>query len=70
MAETIQLNADYLDFLPEEVIVPYYEWKKIKTGIVHVGVGNFHRAHQAYYTGLMLNQGSREWGICGVELRE
>ena len=40
-------------------------------GIVHVGVGGFHRAHQAFYTdALMCQADASEWGICGVGLRE
>merc|ERR1712232_355003 len=36
--------------------------------IVHIGVGGFHRAHQAYYTEEVLATGATEWGICGVGL--
>lgn len=40
-------------------------------GIVHVGVGGFHRAHEAYYTDALMRQSdASEWGICGVGLRE
>ena len=40
-------------------------------GIVHVGVGGFHRAHQAFYTDALMCQAyASEWGICGVGLRE
>ncbi|MCX2480195.1 mannitol dehydrogenase family protein [Pedobacter sp. MC2016-15] len=40
----------------------------IKAGIAHIGVGNFHRAHQAYYTHKLLNsgQGHEDWGIVGI----
>ncbi len=38
-------------------------------GIVHIGVGNFHRAHQQYYTNkLVIDPSQRAWGICGVAL--
>ena len=43
------------------------------TGIAHVGVGNFHRAHQAYYLHQYLNQhpaANTEWAICGIALLE
>ncbi|WP_166335883.1 mannitol dehydrogenase family protein [Sphingobacterium chungjuense] len=41
----------------------------IKSGIVHIGVGNFHRAHQQYYTNLLLTQPDQQnWGICGIAL--
>ncbi len=40
-----------------------------KTGIVHFGIGAFHRAHQAWYTDLAMDSGDRDWAICGVSLR-
>ncbi len=65
----IKLNAKNLSLLPKEVKVPAYDRTKIKTGIVHVGIGGFHRAHQAYYTDELLEKhGVTEWGICGVAL--
>jgi mannitol 2-dehydrogenase len=50
--------------------IPYqYQRENIKTGIVHIGVGNFHRAHQQYYTNLLLeNKDQQQWGICGIAL--
>ena len=42
-----------------------------KAGIVHLGVGNFHRAHQAYYINEYLNSyNDLNWGIIGVNLRK
>ena len=39
----------------------------LKAGIVHFGVGNFHRAHLEYYTDRLIRQGgSDEWGVCGA----
>ena len=38
-------------------------------GIVHFGIGAFHRAHQAWYTDAAMNAGDRDWGIIGVSLR-
>ena len=51
-------------------IIPYdYDRSQVKPGIVHIGVGNFHRAHEEYYTNLLLADPSQqEWGICGVAL--
>ncbi len=52
-----------------EVAQPLYEPAGLKVGIVHLGVGNFHRAHQAMYVDRMLNQGlAGDWAICGVGL--
>lgn len=46
-----------------------YNREQIKTGILHIGVGNFHRAHEEYYTNLLLEDASQqEWGICGAML--
>ena len=65
-----QLNTASLPDLPGSVSIPGYERSGIITGIVHVGVGNFHRAHEACYTDQLLNQGERAWGICGICLLE
>lgn len=40
-----------------------------RTGIVHLGAGAFHRAHQAVYTEDAMTIGGGDWGICGVSLR-
>jgi mannitol 2-dehydrogenase len=61
-----RLNGNNLSRIPERVVVPQYERSNINSGIVHVGVGNFHRAHEAYYTDQLLNLGEKNWGICGV----
>jgi fructuronate reductase len=45
-----------------------YDPRAITTGIVHLGLGNFHRAHQAVYTDDILARDPR-WGICGVSLK-
>ena len=47
--------------------VPTYDRSRVTTGIVHFGVGGFHRAHQAMYLDRLMNQGKAlDWGICGV----
>jgi mannitol 2-dehydrogenase len=46
---------------------PTYDRDEISVGIVHFGVGGFHRAHQAMYVDRLLELGqAKEWGICGV----
>ncbi|WP_372741570.1 mannitol dehydrogenase family protein [Neptunomonas sp.] len=66
----MKLNEDNLALLPAKVVVPSYDRHAVSHGILHVGVGGFHRAHQAAYTEALLNQGNAsEWGICGVGLR-
>lgn len=46
-----------------------YDRAQILPGIVHFGVGNFHRCHQAVYIDKLLNQGAKDWGIIGVSMR-
>ena len=55
--------------LPEGVKLPRYDRDAVTTGIVHFGIGNFHRAHQAVYVDELLNQDETQWGITGVSLR-
>ncbi|MDR1954320.1 MAG: mannitol dehydrogenase family protein [Clostridiales Family XIII bacterium] len=48
-----------------------YDRDSIEAGIVHIGVGNFHRAHEEYYTNKLLEDADqRRWGICGIALLE
>lgn len=48
-----------------------YQPSTIETGILHIGVGNFHRAHQQFYINQLLEQeDQKNWGICGVSLLE
>ena len=47
--------------------VPGYDRSAVTVGVVHFGVGGFHRAHQAMYLDRLMEQGQAlEWGICGV----
>ncbi|CDX42398.1 D-mannonate oxidoreductase, NAD-binding [Mesorhizobium sp. ORS 3359] len=55
--------------LPAEALVPRYARNSITPGIVHLGVGAFHRAHQAAYVDACLADGESDWGIVGVSLR-
>ena len=55
---------------PDRIIkFPNYKISKIKTGIVHLGLGAFHRAHQAFYTDQVLEKDGGDWAICGVSLK-
>lgn len=48
-----------------------YDRKEIIQGILHFGVGNFHRVHQAYYTNMLLTDSDQKnWGICGAMILE
>lgn len=69
-AMSTHLNAKTLPSLPASVAVPRYDRAAVTPGIVHIGVGGFHRAHEAVYVDdLMAQDGANEWGICGVGLR-
>ncbi|MCB2078707.1 MAG: mannitol dehydrogenase family protein [Novosphingobium sp.] len=46
-----------------------YDRDEQAVGIVHFGIGAFHRAHQAWYTDRAMDGGDRDWGIAGVSLR-
>jgi mannitol 2-dehydrogenase len=51
----------------EPVLGVDYDRAGITVGIVHFGMGNFHRSHQAMYLDRLLRRGeARDWGICGV----
>jgi fructuronate reductase len=62
------LNLAVLSALPATVARPAYDPRAVAVGVFHLGVGAFHRAHQAVYTDDVLAHDPR-WGICGVSLR-
>ncbi|WP_250004410.1 mannitol dehydrogenase family protein [Actinoplanes sp. M2I2] len=63
----LPLNAGTLSQFPADLPVPSYDRAALRTGIVHFGVGGFHRAHQAMYLDRLMNAGQAlDWAICGV----
>jgi fructuronate reductase len=64
-----RLSNATLDRLPLSVEKPNYDRATIATGIVHLGVGAFHRAHQALVIDDLLAGGATDWGIVGASLR-
>lgn len=64
-----RLSNQTIAHLPAQVVRPLYDRQSLKTGIVHLGLGAFHRAHQAFYTEQVLNAGDLRWGIAGASLR-
>lgn len=63
----VKLNRANLTRLDDRVAAPHYDPATLRSGIVHFGVGAFHRSHQAMYLDRLLNTGEGlEWGICGV----
>ena len=69
MPAPARLGPSTLGSLPPDVHVPAYDRSTITAGIAHIGVGNFHRAHQALVIDRLLNAGgARDWGILGIAL--
>jgi mannitol 2-dehydrogenase len=61
------LSARTLAYWSERLPAPAYDRDLVTPGVVHVGVGGFHRAHQAMYHDRLMNMGKAlDWGICGV----
>ncbi|MFK4641984.1 mannitol-1-phosphate/altronate dehydrogenase [Bradyrhizobium ottawaense] len=66
---SVRLGSANLDRLPPAVRRPAYDRSRITPGIVHLGLGAFHRAHQAVVIDDCLASGSSSWGIVGASLR-
>ena len=61
----MKLNNETLSRIP--IAKPGYDRSEIGIGVVHFGVGGFHRAHQAMYVDRLLDSGTaNDWAICGV----
>lgn len=68
VTQPLKLNSKNLSQY-QNVTVPTYQRENVKQGIVHVGVGGFHRAHLAFYVDTLLEKFAVEdWSICGVDL--
>ncbi|WP_407352819.1 mannitol dehydrogenase family protein [Luteimonas sp. R10] len=63
-----RLNEVALATIPPDVTRPTYDRGNTRIGIVHIGAGAFHRAHQAVYIDDLLAD-DPDWAICGVSLR-
>lgn len=64
------LADQHLTSLPANIVVPTYDRSALTPGIVHVGVGNFHRAHQSWYLHRLMQQGlDHDWAIIGGGVR-
>ncbi|QYK43384.1 MAG: mannitol dehydrogenase family protein [Paracoccaceae bacterium] len=56
--------------MPDAVAIPAYDRASLTPGIVHIGCGNFHRAHMAVYLDDLMNRGlARDWAILGAGVR-
>ena len=66
----IELSRGAFKELSETAAIPSYDPGSLKAGIVHIGVGNFHRAHQAVYLDDLFNLGrDHDWALVGVGVR-
>lgn len=71
MESTLALNQQNLTKITHLIPCPGYNREPLKKGVVHIGVGGFHRAHQAYYTHQLIREfNDSDWGICGIGLRK
>lgn len=66
----MKLSQKTLHALPPSIKVPEYDRSKLTPGIVHIGLGNFHRAHQAWYLHRLMQDGlAQDWAIIGAGVR-
>ena len=66
----MKLSNDTLSELPEGIERPTYDRSALTPGIVHIGLGNFHRGHQAWYLHRLMQQGlAQDWAIIGAGVR-
>nr|WP_217431716.1 mannitol dehydrogenase family protein [Brevundimonas vesicularis] len=63
------MNQAALKGLAADVAVPGYDRTQVKTGVVHLGIGAFHRAHQAVVFDDAIRSGDPRWGVLGASLR-
>ncbi len=67
---TVRLSNATLADLPAEIERPAYDRTRLTPGIVHIGLGNFHRAHQSWYLHRLMQQGlALDWAIVGAGVR-
>ena len=65
------LSNSTLRKLPSDVKIPNYDRRNLTAGIVHIGLGNFHRAHQSWYLHRLMQQGkAHDWAIVGAGVKE
>ncbi|MEN0041732.1 MAG: mannitol dehydrogenase family protein, partial [Pseudomonadota bacterium] len=67
----VHLSDDTLSSLPNSVSTPRYDRTLLTPGILHIGLGNFHRAHQAIYLDRLFDTGrDHDWAIVGASIRK
>ena len=61
--EILKLNNNNLKKFKPPVKIPGYDRSKLRESIVHMGLGNFHRAHQVVYLDELLEAGASDESI-------
>lgn len=70
MNELTAISNATMEALAKRVKVPTYDRVGLTPGIVHIGLGNFHRAHQAWYLHRLMEMGlAHDWAIIGAGVR-
>ncbi|MGB0688515.1 MAG: hypothetical protein ACPGMX_10625, partial [Paracoccaceae bacterium] len=60
----VKLSNTTLDRISENVKKPHYDRTRLKAGILHIGLGNFHRAHQAWFLHQLMQAGeAMDWAV-------
>ncbi|MEM1164536.1 MAG: mannitol dehydrogenase family protein [Pseudomonadota bacterium] len=71
MDELIRLSNATLPELPTAILRPTYDRSQLTPGIVHIGLGNFHRAHQSWYLHRLMQEGkAHDFAIVGAGVRD
>ena len=66
----LKLSNDTLSALPANIVRPEYDRASLTPGILHIGLGNFHRAHQSWYLHRLMQEGlAHDWAIIGAGMR-
>ncbi|MEL6915746.1 MAG: mannitol dehydrogenase family protein [Pseudomonadota bacterium] len=70
VARPVKLSDATLAQMPAGVLTPSYDRSGLTPGIIHIGLGNFHRAHQAWYLHRLMQAGkAHDWAILGAGVR-
>lgn len=71
MSQIFKLNNQSLKYLNKQILKPNYDRTLLSPGIIHIGVGNFHRAHLSWYVHRLMQRGqASDWAIIGSGVRE
>ena len=70
-SNTLPLNENNLGSVQSAVLKPNYIRSNLSAGILHIGVGNFHRAHLSWYLHRLMQKNlAKDWAIIGSGITE